>query len=391
MDKIISNWAFIHITEQIFDHLDISTLSKCLLVSKEWNSKIKKIFLVKCLQRALNIEFRVRNFDDEDHGEKLSLIEMCPDWKETFRFLSHDGTVELDELQEVVRVLNIYVSNSYNAQTARGARQTPLHLAVEKGHLYFLKILLKTSLSFNAKDIYGANPFLTACRLGKLPFIEFFIQNQAEKSIEMEIHDDMGQTPLHLICNGSYELVKYFCDLPLKKSSLAFDVRDNCGQTPFHDACRRGKVQVVKLLLDNAQKRRIDVNATDRKGCTALHLACQDGNTEVVKLMLDSAQVYGINVLALDNQGNTILQSACFQSTIFGSKQNPDTVQLILARAEEIGLDVHHENRRGKSAFGCAQRMGFQLACDILKSFSTKSQDPQEYMSQFSDYYLKQE
>lgn len=390
MDKIVPNWAFIHITEQIFGYLDISCLSKCLLVSKEWNIRLKKIFFVKCLKKALNVQFRVRDFDDEDRGEKISLIEMCPDWNETFTYLSHNENVGLYELQEVVRVLNIYISDEYNPRNSRGARQTPLHLAVEKGYIYFLRILSETSLDFNTRDIFGSNPFLAACRRGNLSLIEFFF-NLKEKQIEKDLHDDMGQTPLHLICNGSYEVVKYFCDLPAEDSSLNFDVRDKCGQTPFHDACRRGKVQVVKLLLENAKKLKIDVNAPDRKGCTALHLTCQDGNTEVVRLMLEGANSYGINVLALDNRGNTILQSACFQSTIFGSKQNPETVQLILQQAEELGLDVHHENNQGKSAFGCAQRMGFQLACDILKKFSLKSEDQDEYLYRFKKFYLEDE
>ena len=121
MDKIVPNWAFIHITEQIFGYLDISCLSKCLLVSKEWNIRLKKIFLVKCLKKALNVQFRVRDFDDEDRGEKISLIEMCPDWNETFTYLSHNENVGLYELQEVVRVLNIYISDEYNPRNSRGA------------------------------------------------------------------------------------------------------------------------------------------------------------------------------------------------------------------------------------------------------------------------------
>ena len=92
---------------------------------------------MKCLKKALNVQFRVRDFDDEDRGEKISLIEMCPDWNETFTYLSHNENVGLYELQEVVRVLNIYISDEYNPRNSRGARQTPLHLAVEKGYIYF--------------------------------------------------------------------------------------------------------------------------------------------------------------------------------------------------------------------------------------------------------------
>ena len=101
MEKIIPNWAFIHITEQIFGYLDISCLAKCLLVSKEWNSRLKKIFLVKCLKKALNVQFRVRDFDDEDRGQKISLVEMCPDWNETFTYLSHHENVDYTNFKKL--------------------------------------------------------------------------------------------------------------------------------------------------------------------------------------------------------------------------------------------------------------------------------------------------
>ena len=357
MNRITENSAFDHISEQIFGYVDSKTLSQCILVSKNWYNLLIRTFLIRQLKFYVHEKFWVR-----DSPRKLNLVELCPDWTKVAQSLQKFGNNE--DIKIIVKVLRIYVLNYKD----KNSRCTPLQLAVENNFIEFLKICLYSNTDFNTKDAFGYTPFLTACRLGKMEVVKLLFDHSKSKNIDVNAHDNLGTTGLHLACEGNLDLIQYFCDNC--DTRIDFNTRDNCGQTPFHDACGRGRLQIVKFLLENSKRLKIDVNATDGRGRTGLHLACEEGHTQIVKLLLDMADELQINVLALDGKGNTILQSACLQSSIFDRKKNPEIAKLILERSIDIGLDIHHRNHSGKSAIGIAQRMGFQLALDILGTFS---------------------
>uniref|UniRef100_A0A0L8GYS8 Uncharacterized protein n=1 Tax=Octopus bimaculoides TaxID=37653 RepID=A0A0L8GYS8_OCTBM len=56
----------------------------------------------------------------------------------------------------------------------------------------------------------------------------------------------------------------------LKEATIQVNLRDNCGRTPLHLACSRGYTDTVSFLLKHIG---IEPNAVDKNGDTPLHLA----------------------------------------------------------------------------------------------------------------------
>jgi len=116
---------------------------------------------------------------------------------------------------------------------------TPMHGAVDGGHLNIAKLLLER----------GANPG---------PF------------------DKDAGTPLHIAChNGSLEICRLLLAQPGVKNGLA--LRSKCGWVPLHAAARGRGAPIVRILLDaGAQVDAVaDGDREFEKGMTALALACE--------------------------------------------------------------------------------------------------------------------
>ena len=69
------------------------------------------------------------------------------------------------------------------------------------------------------------------------------------KGANIEARDNLGNTPLHCVCNGGYKnrtLARYL----LGKGANP-EARNDEGRTPLHLAARTGDTDTISLLLDN--------------------------------------------------------------------------------------------------------------------------------------------
>lgn len=81
---------------------------------------------------------------------------------------------------------------SANVKDSEG--RTPLHWAVDRGHLEITKLLLSKNADVNAKDNEGQTPLHYAAVCERAEIAEFLVNNNADK----EIKDDDGNSPIDL-------------------------------------------------------------------------------------------------------------------------------------------------------------------------------------------------
>ncbi|MHB9147115.1 MAG: ankyrin repeat domain-containing protein [Candidatus Amoebophilus sp.] len=166
--------------------------------------------------------------------------------KKLFRAITENNITRASEL--IALGTTIYIRNKYG--------DTPLNIALSKGHLEIARLLL-------------------------------------DKGADVNEEDKDGNTPLHVASiNGQTQLVKLLIE---KGANVNAKCVDN--MSPLHIAISSFQEEIVKLLL----KAGADVNATCNDGWTALHSAACDGHLKLMTLLLE----HGADINAINNEGVT--------------------------------------------------------------------------------------
>lgn len=167
-----------------------------------------------------------------------------------------------------------------NASVVDGYGLTPLHLAVQKGHVNVSCLLMQAhSVDLNCGS--GARKVLSQEALsllsgGDLKLRLFYPVLSDGEPIETGV----DVTPVHIAAGGSH-----FTILSSMLSSRCVNLRavDCRGFTALHFAVAYGDIRVVKLLMDEPE---IDLNSCDFEGRTPLLLSVVHGRLEILQALL---------------------------------------------------------------------------------------------------------
>ena len=272
-----------HILEQINEVLDDKSLVKCKRVSRMTCSIIEHQMCGKFVtSRMIQSYFK-------------NPKEFSKDWRIVFRKLS------LKRLNE----LAILVKEFYKAVPSRfEGSWSPMHIAAERGHLKFCKVIAKLSPIKN----YEWSPLNFCAQGGHLEVTRFLYKELADKKeriFEIMLHlaaenghlkiykflyensnaihllVQEGITPLQLAAQyGHFEVCKYVClyqELAYKKHRRVFEIVQ-------HLAAKNGHLEIYKFLYENLNT----INPLMEEDITPLHLAAQYGHFEVCKYICDN-------------------------------------------------------------------------------------------------------
>ena len=168
-----------------------------------------------------------------------------------------------------------------NRQDARGAR--PLALAVEKGHIKIIKLLL--NMGADPDDLCRPVSMSLTClqhvaREGKTEIARRLLQGGVDPDLQDEntytlsfsglffgadpnLQDEDGNTALHFAARAGH--------LEMAQALLEFgadpNIKDAGGLTAFHYAVWQGLTPIAQALLDSGAY----INMTTARGMTALH------------------------------------------------------------------------------------------------------------------------
>ena len=141
----------------------------------------------------------------------------------------------------------------------------PMHMAVMKGDLRWVQMLLEAGAEINVRDSRGRTPLRAAVLAGNNELGELLVNAGAK----VEAIDAAAM--------GDMELLRHV----LNVHPTAVNERDDMGNTPLHYAVMRGRADAVKLLLSRAADRK----AKNNPGDTPFKLAQKTGRPDIIALL----------------------------------------------------------------------------------------------------------
>lgn len=151
------------------------------------------------------------------------------------------------------------------------AGKTALHLAVERGCLEMVTLLVNLKADVNSVDNAGCSAFRYSSdlRISKLLI---------EHGLDVNAQDKNGGSHLfYAVLNGKTDLVHL-----LLENKADINAMDKYQVTALWTAAAYGKTESLQLLLE----KKADVNIPDYQGRTPLYMAAFYGNTQIVELLL---------------------------------------------------------------------------------------------------------
>jgi len=338
-------------------------------------------------------------------------------------------TIEEGNLERVKEMLADYPALVRLKKGARGAGDTPLHVAMRRRRLEIAELLLARGADINATNDRGTAPLHSAADSGNTEAVKFLLKHHAD----VNAVDSMGLTPLHrTVCENFHKdaaealldggaginakgkvgmtplslaiMVSSYArrDEEVRQGKVCMDLllgrgakldifsasglgklrevqamvakdpqaaaaaKAFGGITPLHLATSMGREEVVEFLLAH----HADPSAASQWLGTPLHLAARNGHVGVVKLLVESK----CDLAAGERRGKTALHLAAR----YGRK---DVVTILLA----AGSDVSAGDREGATPLHAAASGG---RLEVVKLLLSKGADVKAVTTRYKETVL---
>ena len=197
-------------------------------------------------------------------------------------------------LHSIVEFLVTEHQQDVNSRDFTPDNITPLHLALEKGHLKVTRVLLDRGADLTARDERGLTPFHLAIQNGHAKVVRFLLERGADVTPQVN-------GGLHLaLRSGQVEVA-----VMLIEHGADLDAKSKSGLTPLNLAIKYRQMKVVSMLIELGADVTIQTEY-DWQPLTPLHQASQVGLVEIAAMLID----HGADVTVRDKDGNAPLHLA---------------------------------------------------------------------------------
>ncbi|XP_075444629.1 E3 ubiquitin-protein ligase MIB1 [Ascaphus truei] len=247
-----------------------------------------------------------------------------------------------------------------NARNKR--RQTPLHIAVNKGHLQVVKTLLDFGchpslqvilslwntglylalLQFSGRKTLNMDcSFVCQCKILIYHISDFFsamrvLLSKLPRPWIVDEKKDDGYTSLHLAALNNHVEV---AELLVHQGSANLDIQNVNQQTALHLAVERQHTQIVRLLVRAGAK--LDIQ--DKDGDTPLHEALRHHTLSQLRQLQDMQDVGKVDTTTWEPSKNTLIMGLGTQGA---EKKSAASIACFLAAN---GADLTIRNKKGQS------------------------------------------
>ncbi len=263
---------------------------------------------------------------------------------------------------------------------------TPLHSAVDAGHLEVVCVLLKHGACPRVVKDNIPPPLHLACSQGRLEMVKAIVESAGKEILECV--DQNGRTTLHYSAFSihSTSIMSYITEVGGQR--IAINKQDNKGRTSLHMSISSGNLTGVKELLargadpfvkdsdeNNAlhfavlhnRKAIIEAllkipdsdelaNEINKKGFSPIHIGLKLGLRDIVTLLISSIQLQAKNVK--DSYGNNYIHLAASSGDF-----NALLSFLDLANAHKL---LNETNNQGHTPLHSAAKKGHTRCVECL-------------------------
>ena len=234
-------------------------------------------------------------------------------------------------------------THSQDASPLGGSYWTPLHAALDNGHLSVAILLLARGAAIGAQDSQGQTPLHIASHHGYTEVISLLLDRGADPNAETKIRE----TPLCLASKyGRQDAAR----LLLERSADA-NSQSTKGLTPLRAAWQEGHIDIVRLLLDHGA----NAKSPDNRGKSPLHVVLQEGRSSDIGIDPEDSSLVKPNPAFL--------------------KHRLDVVMLLL----EHGADADYPDYYGKTPLHIALRGGVIDVAQLLLHHGANPNHPDNY------------
>lgn len=217
---------------------------------------------------------------------------------------------------------------------------TPLQIAISSKDkcLIPVRILLKSGADMHTRGASGRSALHLAANLADISLMTYLL----DRGVEVDIKDEDGYTPLHLIAYNWRRRAVTGAEILLARGACVnaqVTGRIGKGDTPLHIAASLGHLGLVNLLLENKADVKLRNSMKENPLSSAIDELSSESEHrfEVVRTLVD----HGADVNNIDYSYQTPLIRAVVEQ-----KPNYDTIKCLL----ENGANVNHRDRYGTSA-----------------------------------------
>jgi ankyrin repeat protein len=124
--------------------------------------------------------------------------------------------------------------------------KTPLHAAVESGHLEAVRFLVQNGAQKDVLDDFGCTPLGLAVQNEHLDLVRFLVEEGANK--DELFNKRHGTTALHFVAeDGNLAMVRFLVEIGCDRDATD-DPRGTFGGTPLHRAAEADRLDIVRFL-----------------------------------------------------------------------------------------------------------------------------------------------
>lgn len=273
-----------------------------------------------------------------------------------------DKTAQLKVIEELIKNL---ADLKTNLDTYNEDGRTPLYVAIWRGNVEAVKLLIKYGASINDNYERNRTPLHIAVGRKQLEIVKLLIKSGANVNAKTKNHGKDDLTPMHLaIFANTPEFIELLAD-----HGATINERESTeGHTPLLFAALYGNKSIIRTLIDKGR----NIEDTDNNGRTALFLAVRqctgaenDSRIEVIKYLIDELEA---DVTKKDNNNNTVLFPAA-------NNCSGGVVKLIIERyikifgKNQLENFINHKNKAGMDVLDIALSSGNEEAIKILRSY----------------------
>ena len=178
-----------------------------------------------------------------------------------------------------IEIMKLLVHKGANIEVGGQNGICPLHKAAKRGHFEMVKFLTnETSVDINSRDLDGYTPLHYACSGGYPKIIKLLISKEGINPNIKTLND--GYTPLRMgIMNLTPKIIRI---MVTKTPNINVNLKDNMGDTPLH-VISKSNLDKVKILVDDGGT---DVNVKNKYNLTALYYASIELGLDIMRYLL---------------------------------------------------------------------------------------------------------